>query len=471
MIPTFFGISLVIFVVLNFAPGRPGGTQQSVDLAASVRGDQSQESYRIFREQFSLDKPKLFNLRFALKREKVWNALRVVTGTVDATAREKIEAHNLMEDYGQYAVPHLISIMRQAANAEERDIAVYFLRLNARMPQYKPFQKNPSEKTRARQKEIDQENAIVREMRYALEDSEEMKTAIIGQWEEWFEARESRWEYSTARKIRMFFFETRFAAYWSNLLRLDFGVSLVTREPVMRTLLSKLKYSISLSITSILLAYIIAIPIGIYSAVRKDSATDRAITVVLFMMYSLPSFFVATLLLYYFSKGADNPLMRWFPTGGWRSQDFMGLAALDQIKDLAWHLCLPVLCMTYASLAALSRYMRTGLLDVIQSDYVRTARAKGLRERVVIMKHAVRNGLLPILTLLAGLLPALLGGSVIIEYIFSIPGMGLWMIESIFPRDYNVIMGVSLISAMLVLIGVLLVDLSYALVDPRISFK
>ncbi len=471
MIPTFFGISLVIFVVLNFAPGRPGGTQQSSDLAANVRGDQSQESYRIFREQFNLDKPKLINLRFALKEEKVWDALSVVAETVDATAREKIKAHNLMEDYGQYAVPHLMSIMRKADNVIERDVAVYFLRLNARMSQYKPFQKNPSKETRARQKEIDKENAIVREMRYALEDPEEKKQEVIAQWEEWLEARKERWEYSTPQKIRMFFFETRFATYWSNLTRLDFGVSLVTREPVMRTLLSKLKYSISLSISSILLAYLVAIPIGIFSAVRKDSVADRASTVVLFMLYSLPSFFVATLLLYYFSKGSDHPMLQWFPTGGWRSEDYMELTALQQVKDLAWHLCLPVLCMTYASLAALSRYMRTGLLDVIQSDYIRTARAKGLSERVVIMKHAVRNGLLPILTLLAGLLPALLGGSVIIEYIFSIPGMGLWMVDSIFQRDYNVIMGVSLISALLVLIGVLLVDLSYALVDPRISFK
>ena len=263
----------------------------------------------------------------------------------------------------------------------------------------------------------------------------------------------------------------RFARYWENLLRLDFGISLVTRKPVLETLVSKLRYSISLSVTSLLLAYFISIPLGIYSAAAKDSLPDRVLTVVLFMLFSLPSFFVATVLLYQFSYGSDVPLLRIFPTGGWRSRDYMELTSLQQIGDLAWHLVLPIFCMTYGSLAALSRYMRTGLLDVIRSDYVRTARAKGLPEWQVIGKHAVRNGLIPVLTLLAGLLPAVLGGSVIIEVIFDIPGMGLWMIDSIYQRDYNVIMVIQLFSTVLTLVGILLTDLSYALVDPRIRYE
>jgi peptide/nickel transport system permease protein len=147
------------------------------------------------------------------------------------------------------------------------------------------------------------------------------------------------------------------------------------------------------------------------------------------------------------------------------------MTSLEQIRDIAWHLVLPLLCMTYGSLAALSRYMRTGLLDVIRADYVRTARAKGLPEWRVIGKHALRNGLMPVITLLAGLLPAVLGGSVIIEYIFGIPGMGQWVITSIYQRDYNAIMVVQLLSTILVLVGILLTDLAYALVDPRIRYE
>jgi peptide/nickel transport system permease protein len=240
---------------------------------------------------------------------------------------------------------------------------------------------------------------------------------------------------------------------------------------VLATLISKLPYSLSLSVGSLLLAYLIAIPLGIFSAVRKDSPADRATTVVLFMLYSLPSFFVATLLLFFFSYGSDFEGLRWFPTGGFRSADALSLSSVDQLGDIARHMALPMLCATYGSLASLSRYMRTGLLDVIRSDYVRTARAKGLPEWQVIGRHAVRNGLLPILTLLAGLLPAALGGAVIIEYIFGIPGMGAWVIDSIFARDYNAIMVVQLLSTVLVLVGILLTDLSYALVDPRIRFE
>ena len=195
------------------------------------------------------------------------------------------------------------------------------------------------------------------------------------------------------------------------------------------------------------------------------------LTTALFMLYSLPSFFVATVLLYFVSEGSNWPALRWFPTGGFQSPGFEELTSLGKLADIAWHLVLPLGCLTYGALAALSRYMRTGLLEVIQADYIRTARAKGLPERVVIGKHALRNGLLPILTLLSELLPAVLGGSVIIEYIFGIPGIGLWTVESIYQRDYNVIMGVQLLSTVLVLVGILLTDIGYALVDPRIRYN
>ncbi|MCA9565175.1 MAG: ABC transporter permease, partial [Myxococcales bacterium] len=140
------------------------------------------------------------------------------------------------------------------------------------------------------------------------------------------------------------------------------------------------------------------------------------------------------------------------------------------LKDILTHMVLPTFCLTYASLAYLSRYARTGLLDVIQSDYIRTARAKGLSEPVVILKHAVRNGMIPILTLLASTLPALVGGSIVIEYIFGIPGIGNLILDATIQKDFNVVMGVLQISAVMTLLGILLSDISYALVDPRITF-
>jgi peptide/nickel transport system permease protein len=248
---------------------------------------------------------------------------------------------------------------------------------------------------------------------------------------------------------------------------LDFGVSHLYKDDVLSLVLKKLRYSICLSVATLLIIYLVSVPLGIWSAANANSPADRVVTVVLFILYSLPSFWVATILLNFLTKGTPFEIL---PTGGFSSIDAGDLTTIDYIKDVMWHITLPVLCMTYGGLAALSRYARTGLLDVIRSDYVRTARAKGLSEGVVIVKHAARNGMIPIITLLATLLPALIGGSVVIEFIFQIPGIGSFMFESIQARDYNVVMCILLITSLLTLVGMLLADLLYALVDPRITF-
>lgn len=469
MIPTFFGISLVIFVVLNVAPGRPGA-QKSADFAQSARGEQSQESFRIFREQFNLDKPVLLNTRFLLGEADIREKLEVIVGARPAPPAERIAAQEALEDYGRFAVPHLLSVA-ESERGQVRDAAAHFLRLCAVQPLEDPFAEAPPPALQEKNRAIDAENARVRELRYPLEAPEEEKARVVAEWRRWHDEHRARFETSLGKNVRTLFFETRFARYWRNLVRLDFGVSLVSREPVLRTLSSKLKYSLTLSVGSLLLAYAISIPLGIFSAVKKDSRADRVTTVALFMLYSLPTFFVATVLLFFFSEGSDWKSLRVFPTGGFQSQDSGDLTTFGRMRDVGRHLVLPMFCLTYGSLAALSRYMRSGLLDVIRAEYIRTARAKGLPERTVIGKHALRNGLLPILTLLAGLLPAVLGGSVIVEYIFGIPGMGLWVVDAIYQRDYNVILAVELVSTVLVLVGILLTDLSYALVDPRIRYE
>jgi peptide/nickel transport system permease protein len=474
MIPTFFGVSLIIFVVLNLAPGKPGAAQQGADVAADARNQGTQESHRIFLEQFNLDKPILFNTLFALDTAELDGPLSLLAKGTEVPVRQRLRAQETLESYGQYSVPHLIALMKEydrTGQIQKRDVTVYFLRINARLRLKEPFNPHPGPEIREYNRNVDSENARLRELRYGFEEPEERKKEVLAGWSSWYEDHKQRFDYTSFDKLRVFFLETRFATYWKNLVKLDFGVSLVTKEPVFETLISKLRYSLSLSVVSLLLAYLISIPLGIYSAVRKDSPADRNLTVVLFMMYSLPSFFVATVLLILFSEGSDIKALRWFPTGGFQSSYYANLTTLEQFKDVGWHLVLPLICLTYGSLAALSRYMRTGLLEVIRSDYVRTARAKGLPESLVIGKHALRNGLLPILTLLASLLPAVLGGSVIVEYIFGIPGMGLWTIEAIYQRDYNAIMAVQLLTTVLVLVGILITDLSYALVDPRIRFQ
>jgi peptide/nickel transport system permease protein len=162
--------------------------------------------------------------------------------------------------------------------------------------------------------------------------------------------------------------------------------------------------------------------------------------------------------------------LNFFPSGDWESLGYEDLTTWERFKDRAWHSVLPLIVMVYGSLAYLSRFARTGLLDIIESDYIRTARAKGLSEWIVVMKHALRNGALPVLTLLGSLLPGLFGGSVIIEVIFNLRGVNLLFFESIASQDYSVISAVMFISAVLVLISLFLVDVLYTILDPRISF-
>ena len=260
----------------------------------------------------------------------------------------------------------------------------------------------------------------------------------------------------------------QYAKWVKRIFTLNFGDSFQDHRPVIQKIRERLPITIALNIISMLLAYLVAIPLGIYSAAFQGTRTDRLITFVNFMLYSLPSFWIATMAIVFLCGG---DYWRLFPPGGIQSIAVAPLGFWQQSLDVGWHLVLPVACLTYGSFAFLSQQMRVGMLEVIRQDYIRTARAKGLSEWTVIMKHALRNSLIPILTIIADILPALIGGSVIIETIFSIPGMGRLGFEAILYRDYPVIMAVFTVSALLTLVGFLISDLLYAVVDPRISFR
>ncbi|MEC8194188.1 MAG: ABC transporter permease subunit [Myxococcota bacterium] len=472
MVPTFAAISLVIFVVLNFAPGTPGAqmaTGEGGGQDASTAGEQ-RESYRIFKEQFNLDKPVLFNTRYNLEKDDVAGELSAVLNeSGDVPAGRRIEAQENIENWGRYAVPGLMGVLSdETASLRMRSLASQRLTFNAQRQNKNVYKKNLTDAERSEVKAISKANSEVRGWSFKPDATPAEANATVTQWTTWYEANASDWDYGTADRIAIFLFDTRFAKYWTNLAKLNFGVSHVDKRPVLQKVISKLKYSITLSFSSVLLIYAISLPLGIWSSIRQNTLADRVVTTVLFMMYSLPSFFVAVFMLNLLTRGTPLQI---FPTSGFESLDTSQMTLLEYIKDVGWHIILPIFCGSYAALAALSRYARSGLLDVIRSDYVRTARAKGLPESVVILKHAARNGMIPILTLLASLLPTLIGGSVVIEVVFGIPGMGSFLFESINLRDYNAVMAVLLISSALTLVGMLISDLSYALVDPRITFE
>jgi len=294
------------------------------------------------------------------------------------------------------------------------------------------------------------------------------KAEAFERWRRWWRYDYVRFStFSWPRRLVRHFTFTQYGIWLSKILTLDFDVSYMKKRPVLDLIKERLPISIQLSLISIFLAYVIAIPLGVYSSIRQYSRLDRLLTVVLFVLYSLPSFWVGNMFILYLT---GKPFLAWFPSTGLHTPELTPWT-WEWLKDWVWHLALPITCLTYGSFAFLSRQMRVSMLETVRQDFIRTARAKGLSERVVIFKHAMRNSLIPILTLSATLLPELLGGSVIIEQIFTIDGMGRLTWEAILQRDYPVINGVLFFSALLTLLGILLADLSYAWADPRIKLE
>jgi len=259
----------------------------------------------------------------------------------------------------------------------------------------------------------------------------------------------------------------QYVIWMGNMLQGDFGNSFKDNRPVIDKIFERLPVTMTISILSFMLIYIIAIPIGIYSAARQYSFLDRTTTVILFVLYSLPNFWMGTLAIVFL---CNVEYLKIFPTAGIKSEDYELLTTFGKIKDLVSHFFLPVVISSLTSFAFLSRQMRSSMLEVIRQDYIRTARAKGLSEKKVILKHALRNSLIPIITLVGGLLPAMISGSVIMETIFSIPGIGQLAFQAILDRDYPLIMAELVLASVLTVVGILMVDILYSFVDPRIAF-
>ncbi|MEK7709620.1 MAG: ABC transporter permease [candidate division NC10 bacterium] len=255
--------------------------------------------------------------------------------------------------------------------------------------------------------------------------------------------------------------------YWkwlNRIVRLDFGRSFAPDgKPVLQKIGERLPITLFLNIIEMLIILALAVPIGVLSATRQYSVFDKVTTVFVFVGFATPDFWLAVLLQILFGIQ-----LGWLPISGLRDFNWEYLSFWKQQRDFAAHLILPITVATFGGLAGFSRYMRQSMLEVVRQEYVQTARAKGLSEQAVIGKHALRNALLPVVTILGLSLPGLIGGSVIVEWIFAIPGMGQLMVQAVFSRDYPVIMGNLVIVSTLTLVANLLADISYGLVDPRI---
>jgi peptide/nickel transport system permease protein len=257
----------------------------------------------------------------------------------------------------------------------------------------------------------------------------------------------------------------QYFSWLRNTLQGDWGYSLASKRPVLTEIATRLPHTLLLSGVALLLALLISIPAGSISALKKYSAIDYAVTLGAFAGLSIPGFWFALVLVQVFSK-----TLGWLPTVGMHTlgEDLSGWAST---VDVAKHIIMPAIVLSLVETAYWTRYQRSSLVEVLNQDYIRTARAKGLKERTVLVRHAFRNALIPLVTIAGLTLPDLINGSFVIETIFGWPGMGRLGIQAIEKRDYPIIMGVTMLSSLLVITGNLLADITYAFIDPRIRFS
>lgn len=259
--------------------------------------------------------------------------------------------------------------------------------------------------------------------------------------------------------------------YWlwlTNIFKMDFGDSFTYEEPVFDVISSKFPVSLQFGVASLILTYLVCIPLGMAQAIRAGTAFDVISGFALYVAYAIPPLVLGIFLIVFFAGGS---YFDWFPIGMLYSDEYYDLGFWGKVTDRVHHFILPLVCYMIGGFTELTVLMRNSMLDVIRQDYVRTARAKGLSEKIVMYKHALRNALIPIATGLGGFFRVFLAGSLIVETVFQLDGIGLLSYKSILARDYNVIMGLIFLSSVMLMLGRLFSDIIYVLIDPRIDFK
>lgn len=472
-IPTLIAISLLTFMISVYAPGDPvslmlnqaGGDGQLADKLAG------EKAYMEMRERLGLNLPVFY---VALGSSASSDTLYRIPKRFHRETLENLVSlygnwEQIIHYYHQIEALDYQTFSTENTEAVSQDIIYIKERVNNLFLEYK------NDRVQSYVDEIDAKIASNENLAHLQAQSSELKNsyaAILSEattWKNYIPAlsfypknQYHRWLFGDGNWLTGKGYENT-----KGVIRGDFGISYQDKRPINSVLGERIQWTMLISFISIILTYLIAVPIGVYSAVNKGSFIDNAFTTGLFVLYSLPSFWVATLLIFFLGGG---DYFDWFPAYGLGNVPD-GATFWEAFQVRAYHLVLPIFCWTYGSFAFLSRQMRGGMLSVVGQDYIRTAYAKGLEKRTVIWKHAFRNSLLPVITLFANVFPLMIGGSVVLEVIFTIPGMGKWGYDAIIFRDYPVVFAVMMLAAVLTMIGYLVADILYAVVDPRISFS
>ena len=480
-IPTFFVISLVTFALSKMAPGDPvesmlnssGGRNNA---GQNARGN-SEKAYRALWRDLGFDQPTFYfditngsqpdTLHRIPKKEQremlerlsfefgdwalVSNYYQVArrleirlddVPKTDETARDLIKVKNLtftlLKTYDTDRIEQILTDLDYIVESNAVIGDYMHTYLNATRNAFEDVQKNP---------------AIANRYKPTIHwygASNQYHTWMFGD-EPWF----------GDKKEGVFY-------HGGGFLRGDFGKSYISRRPVASEIWDAVSVTIWMSLISILITYLLSIPIGIFTARRKGKTSEKVVSTTLFMLYSMPNFWIGTMLIVFL---CDPEYLDWFPQGYSFLEHEDGDGFFVRAGNTIYHLLLPMFVWTYASFAYISRQMRGGMLTTLGQDYIRTARAKGLSERSVIRKHALRNALIPIITIFASVFPLAISGAIVVEMIFSIKGMGTATLGAINAKDYPIVFTVIMFTGILTLVGTLVSDVLYAIVDPRISFS
>ena len=470
MIPTTIGVALVVFGIYHAAPGDAATVMMGISSGGNMSQDADAKAQaEAFKREYGLDRS--LPVQF-LNYIGPFNLLRDGHPWFSSpyTEREtellKLEGGGEVLTGAPMEIDHLPTTSEEerarldAATASllEGEEGALALLEDGGAASYPSLLTAMSERRRAFGERVDDEVARLALAMASVSGAEVSgalgtREGLIGEWFGWY--------YTEGGGARVRNTGERPGA---GLLALDLGKEMQDKKPVSEELWRRLQVTVPLALISVLLSYLIALPLGIFSVRRQGTKVDGATTVILFVLYSIPSFWAGLMLIIAFGKtGLD-----WLPVLGLHDKDADTFTTSQYIWDLFLHIIMPVATLTYGSFAYLSRQMRAGMLEVIRQDYIRTARAKGLSENVVIYKHALRNSMIPVITLLAAILPILIGGSVIVESVFDIPGMGKYAFEGLLRRDFYIVMATTIFVGVMTQVGILLSDITYQLVDPRI---
>lgn len=469
---TLFAIILINFIILNLAPGDPAmrldvSSTGEASRAADAQGALGENPYLQFREHYGLTLPILLNLWPRISPEKVHAALEKLAQEKESlSVQNYFKFRTLWGDRARFVMPDLVEEMNDTSNAPEvrRMAATLLIRGGTRQGYVGP---SLTKEQKAFNRKVAADNTLL----YGLRISEgtplkDMEKKIAG-LDAWY-AKNTPSSLSGWEKAKTLLFETRFFRYVRRVVTLDFGT---LRNDANKTVINevgkRIKYSLTLAVIPMFFTFFLCQIFGMMMAVKHNRWPDISLNILFLILFAIPIFVVAPFLI------ENVALPRNLPFSGFHSPEevYRTLTSPQRFANIALHIFLPLTAIIYGTLAVQARISRTAVLEVLRQDYVRTARAKGLPRRIVLVKHVGRNAAITIVTSLAASFGVILGGSLIVETIFEINGFGRFFYEAILNRDFNVVLFSAFAGSFLTLIGYLIADISYTLLDPRISLE